>query len=222
MTALRQRYIADLRLRNKSPRTIETYVLRVSLFARHFGRSPERLGPEHVRAYHEHLIARPVSWSTFNQAAYALRFLYQVTLGRPTHRSSSVCQKTADAPTVLSPGKWEFPGLTLPGRTALWTASPAGGEGATGLRVSDRQRSPGPAPCGSKGQKDRLVLVAALLLVRVYWRVSTGDLAPYCGGNLTNRFLKGRHRWVRRCLNASFPSVCTFPKSAVFGASREI
>ena len=34
MTALRQRYIADLRLRNKSPRTIETYVLRVFLFAR--------------------------------------------------------------------------------------------------------------------------------------------------------------------------------------------
>ena len=46
MTALRQRFVADLRLRNKSPRTIETYVLRVSLFARHFGRSPELLGPE--------------------------------------------------------------------------------------------------------------------------------------------------------------------------------
>ena len=44
----------DLRLRNKSPRTIETYVLRVVLFARHFGRSPEVLGAEELRAYQQH------------------------------------------------------------------------------------------------------------------------------------------------------------------------
>ena len=43
MTPLRQRYVDDLRLRNKSPRTIETYVLRVAQFAKHFGRSPEVL-----------------------------------------------------------------------------------------------------------------------------------------------------------------------------------
>ena len=42
MTPLRRSYIDDLRLRNKSPRTIETDVLRVVPLARHFGRSPER------------------------------------------------------------------------------------------------------------------------------------------------------------------------------------
>jgi len=67
MTPLRQRYVQDLRLRNRSPRTIETYVLRVSQFARHFKRSPELLGPEHLRGYQQHLIARQVSWSMFNQ-----------------------------------------------------------------------------------------------------------------------------------------------------------
>ncbi len=42
MTPLRQRYVDDLRLRNKSPRTIETYVLRVVQFAKHFAKVPER------------------------------------------------------------------------------------------------------------------------------------------------------------------------------------
>ncbi len=68
MTPLRRRFIDDLWLRNKSPRTIETYVIRVALFAKHFGQSPERLGPEQIRAYQQHLLAKQVSWSQFNQA----------------------------------------------------------------------------------------------------------------------------------------------------------
>jgi hypothetical protein len=55
MTPLRRRYIEDLRVRNKSPRTIETYVLRVIQFAKHFKLSPEKLGPKEVRAYQQHL-----------------------------------------------------------------------------------------------------------------------------------------------------------------------
>ncbi|MDB5311275.1 MAG: hypothetical protein JWO38_5477 [Gemmataceae bacterium] len=39
MTPLRQRLIDDLRLRNYSPRTIETYVGCLVRFSRHFGRS---------------------------------------------------------------------------------------------------------------------------------------------------------------------------------------
>ena len=51
MNPLRQRFIDDLRLRNYSPRTIETYVRQVAAFAKHFGRSPELLGSNEVRAY---------------------------------------------------------------------------------------------------------------------------------------------------------------------------
>ena len=80
MTPLRQRYAEDLRARNKSPRTIETYVLRVRQFAEHFGKSPEQLGPDELRAYQQHLLQRQVSWSMFNQSVCALRFLYNVTL----------------------------------------------------------------------------------------------------------------------------------------------
>ena len=83
MTPLRQRYLDDLRLRNYAPRTVDTYVRAVARFARHFGRSPERLGPEDVRAYQLHLLHEHASWSRFNQAVCALRFLYRVTLGRP-------------------------------------------------------------------------------------------------------------------------------------------
>src|SRR5262249_60865891 len=48
-----------------------------------FGRSPDLLGPEEVRTFQLHLLERRVSWSSFNQAVCALRFLYGTTLGRP-------------------------------------------------------------------------------------------------------------------------------------------
>ena len=83
MTPLRQRFLDDLRLRNYSPRTIDCYVSQIASFARHFGRSPELLSPDDVRTFQLHLLDRHVSWSTFNQVACALRFLYGTTLGRP-------------------------------------------------------------------------------------------------------------------------------------------
>jgi site-specific recombinase XerD len=84
MTPLRQRFVEDLRVRNYSPRTVETYLQHVVRFARHFGRSPKQLGPEEVRQYQLHLLQeRHASWSVFNQAVSALRFLYRVTLGAP-------------------------------------------------------------------------------------------------------------------------------------------
>src|SRR5262245_9752873 len=83
MTPLRQRFIDDLRLRNYAARTIETYVSHVASCAKHFGRSPELLGANEVRDYQLHILARKLSWSSFNQAVCALRFLYGTTLGRP-------------------------------------------------------------------------------------------------------------------------------------------
>jgi hypothetical protein len=43
--------IDDMRIHNLSPLTQTSYVGHVSLFARHFGRSPEVLEPEDIRAY---------------------------------------------------------------------------------------------------------------------------------------------------------------------------
>ena len=83
MTPLRRRMIDDMQLRNFAPGTITVYVNSVARFAQHFGKSPEFLGPEDVRAYLLHLIQeRRVSWSYYNQNLQALRFLYNTTLDR--------------------------------------------------------------------------------------------------------------------------------------------
>ena len=44
MTSLRQRMIEDMQIRNLAVHSQNTYVLQVSMFARHFGKSPEMLG----------------------------------------------------------------------------------------------------------------------------------------------------------------------------------
>jgi integrase/recombinase XerD len=45
MTQLRQRMLEDMQIRNFSENTQHIVSLQVSLFARHFRRSPEGLGP---------------------------------------------------------------------------------------------------------------------------------------------------------------------------------
>jgi hypothetical protein len=47
-----------------------------------FGRSPEKLDLENVRAFQVHLVAGGMSWPALNQTVCALRFLYGVTLRR--------------------------------------------------------------------------------------------------------------------------------------------
>ena len=49
MTPLRRRMTEDMQVRNFSPHTQNSYVQQVSLFARHFSKSPELLGPEEIR-----------------------------------------------------------------------------------------------------------------------------------------------------------------------------
>ena len=104
MTPLRQRLLDDLRLRNYAPRTADAYVAAVVRLARHFGRSPDRLGAEEVRAFQLHLVSQDLSWSTRNQIACGLRFFFAVTLGRPdvvaaipTARRRGACRRCSAA-----------------------------------------------------------------------------------------------------------------------------
>lgn len=180
MTTLRQRMTDDLRLRNRSLRTINTYIACVAHFARHFGKSPELLGPEEIRQYQVYLVEqRHVSWSYFNQAVCALRFLYRHTLGRDWAVAHiPFPRQPRKLPVILSQAeviRFLHAIKKIKFRAMLMTAY------ATGLRLSevthlrvsdiDSQRLVIRVRQG-KGQKDRYVMLSPKLLevLRLYWR----------------------------------------------------
>jgi site-specific recombinase XerD len=181
MTPLRRRMIHDMTLRNFSPKTVEDYVRCVVRFARHFGRSPRNLGPEHLRSYLLHLLQeRGVSMSHYNQARCALRFFYQVTLGREDFAATiAPAKQPRTLPVVLSPDEVArfFAAVTNIKHRALLMTAYAGG-----LRVSevahlhvediDSERMVIRVRQG-KGRKDRYVMLSPRLLemLRAYWKV---------------------------------------------------
>ena len=206
MTPLRQRFIDDLRLRNYAQRTIETYVSRVAAFAQYFGRSPEGLGPEEVRQFQLHLLERRLSWSSFNQAVCALRFLYGTTLGRPEQLPLIPYGKRPKTlPSVLSPTEVQrLLEAAAPGRDRVLLQVAYG----CGLRLSelrhlqvadiDSARMVVHVRQG-KGAKDRLVPLSVRLLaeLRAYWRAyrphrwlfpSPKPDRPITGSNIQRRF----------------------------------
>lgn len=75
MTPLRQRLFEDLQLRNYSAHTTRAYRRCVAAFAKHFGTSPEPLGPEQVRPYQLFRVQeKQVPWPSVVQTVCALRF----------------------------------------------------------------------------------------------------------------------------------------------------
>jgi len=105
MTPLRQRMLEDMGIRNLSHNTQLSYIQQVSAYARHFARSPEKLGPEEIRAYQVHLIeVRKLNPGSVGIATSALRFLYKVTLKRDwTSEDFPLPRKRFRLPVVLSP-----------------------------------------------------------------------------------------------------------------------
>jgi site-specific recombinase XerD len=74
----------ELQRRNYSPSTVRSYIHAIEDFAKYFHRSPERLGPEHIRQYQAYLFReRKLSPGTVEGRTAALRFLYVKTLRRP-------------------------------------------------------------------------------------------------------------------------------------------
>ena len=183
MTPLRRRMIEDMRIRNLAPNTQRTYVEQVSRFARHFGRSPELLGPADIRTYQLHLIQeRQLSASSLMVAVAAIRFFYKVTLKRDWRIEEVVptCRKPQRLPVVLSREEVLrfLDAVAMPKHRVILTVCYA-----AGLRISEAVRLT-PAAIDShrmvirvaegKGRKDRYVMLSPQLLaiLRDYWRTA--------------------------------------------------
>jgi hypothetical protein len=91
MTSLRRRMTEDMQVRNLSSHTQATYVQQVWLFARHFNKSPEILGPEEIRSYQIYLCVilgdgyRRSSCEFPNSFGSVFSMIFGALEGRPGH-----------------------------------------------------------------------------------------------------------------------------------------
>lgn len=178
---LRRRMIDDMSLRNLSPATQRSYLHAVTKFSRYFGRSPDRLGLEDVRAFQVHLVSQGISWPALNQTVCALRFFYGVTLDRGEIPERIAYARTPrKLPVILSADevvRFLEAVPSLKARAALTTAYAAGlrASEAVSLKVAniDSARMLIQVHHG-KGAKDRTLMLSPQLLtiLRTYWRLA--------------------------------------------------
>jgi len=182
MTSLRRRMIEDMQIRNLAVNTQKSYVEQVSQFARHFQKSPELLGPEHIRAYQVHLTnEKKLSTGSITIAISALRFLYGVTLKKDWSFRDLIPAPKAPKklPVILSPEEvLQFLDCvrSRKHRAILTTCY------AAGLRISEAVALTPPTVDSKrmvirveqgKGRRDRYVMLSPKLLevLRAWWRV---------------------------------------------------
>lgn len=181
ISPLRRRMIEDMTMRKLAPATQASYVRAVRNFTAFLGRSPDRATAEDLRRYQLHLASSGASGPGINATVTALRFFFDVTLGRRrvTEKLTSV-REPRKLPVVLSPEEVArlldaAPGLKY--RAALSVAYGAGlrASEVISLRIADidSDRMVIRVEQG-KGRKDRYVMLSEQLLhlLRAYWATS--------------------------------------------------
>jgi integrase/recombinase XerD len=79
--------LEELERRNYSSATTRHYLSFVERFAQHFGKSPDKLGPDHIRTYQAYLLkVRKLEPGSVENHVAALRFFYIYTLHRHEYR----------------------------------------------------------------------------------------------------------------------------------------
>jgi integrase/recombinase XerD len=180
VTRLRKMMLEELQRRNYSKQTTKAYLRTVWEFAKYFHRSPERLGPEHIREFQSYLFTvRKLAAASVAQRTAALRFLFVKTLKRPYMLEHIPFPKVPlRLPTVLSPEEVTrlidaAPNLLY--RTILMTLYSTGMRRAelVQLKAGDIDKELMLVHIrDGKGQRDRNVPLSPKLLdaLREYWR----------------------------------------------------
>lgn len=184
MSQLSQRMDDAMVLRGFAERTRGTYLGCVRALAKHYGRSPDRIGAGDLQAYLLHLIQdRKLAYASVNQAACAIRFFFGTVLGqKDVALDVPMAKVPTRLPQVLT--RDEVTQLLahardLRSRTFLMTTYAAGLRlsEACRLEVSDIESAPD-RMClkvrQGKGGKDRYTLLSPRLLetLRLYWRAT--------------------------------------------------
>jgi integrase/recombinase XerD len=180
VTHLRKMMLEELERRNYTAGTIRHYLRFVEQFARHFGKSPEKLGLEHLRSYQAYLLQqRKLDPGSVENHISALRFFFVRTLNRHEFRQFLPFPKTRrKLPNILS--QEEVARLIeasggLFERTLLMVLYGTGMRRAEVARLKiadvDSQRMVLHVVNG-KGGKDRDLPLSPTLLetLRAYWR----------------------------------------------------
>jgi integrase/recombinase XerD len=209
MGALREKMIEEIRLRNFSPRTEQSYVSAMVGLAKYYRQSPDQLSQEQIRAYLLHLKERGLSPSSRNVAISGMKFFYHQCLGWNEKQLFIPPRKRSwQLPEVLSPKEVErllLAATKQRDRCLLMTAY------ATGLRVSELVRLKVSAIDShrmmvrveqGKGRKDRYTILSQRLLeeLRAYWKVhrSQSWLFPNAkGGPLSIDYAQKIYNWAK-------------------------
>lgn len=183
MTPLRQQLITALTLKRYSPKTHEAYVGAVTGLARYYGRSPDTICNQEIKAYLLHLHnERRLSASSLNVAVSGLRFFYAQTLDRSIAEVEKTLPRArqpkhyARTYTLQEISKLLSQGCRQPKhRVFLMTVYGAGLRlnEACHLQVQDIESDRMMIRVNQgKGAKDRYTILSSWLLeeLRCYWR----------------------------------------------------
>ncbi len=181
ISPLRRRMIEDMTIRKLAPKTQASYIRAVRNFTDFLGRSPDRASAEDLRRYQLHLASSGVSVPSLNATVTALRFFFQVTLGRgEVTAKMTFVREPRKLPVILSLEEvarllGAAPGLKY--RAALSVAYGAGlrASEVISLKLSDIDSGRMVIRVEQgKGGKDRYVMLSPSLLelLRAWWRAA--------------------------------------------------